>query len=174
MHYGKGPVVNLLQPWSNYFVAQASTAAALTGLIFVVLSFNFDHIISDDVWLGRAATGLIMLAQLIVYALVSLLPVTTASPLGWTLAGLGLATTCTLVRIVLTTADHTPAGTTPELGGRLLVSVAGSLITMIGGVLVARNDTAGPFILAAGACSSLMIGLTIAWFLLVEVRRLRR
>ncbi len=76
--------MNILTPWADYFVAQAGAAGALTGLIFVALSFNFDQIISDDLWLGRAGTGLILLAQPIAYALVCLWPTRTAAPPGWT------------------------------------------------------------------------------------------
>jgi len=72
--------MNILTPWTDYFVAQAGAAGALTGLIFVALSFNFDQIISDDLWLGRAGTGLILLAQPIAYALVCLWPTRTAGP----------------------------------------------------------------------------------------------
>ena len=62
-----------LQPWADYLVAQVTASAALTGLIFVVLSFNFDHIVSDKAWLGRAGTGLVLLAQPTVFGLVGLL-----------------------------------------------------------------------------------------------------
>jgi len=33
----------------DYFVAQVNATAALTGLIFVVLSFNFAQIVGDKV-----------------------------------------------------------------------------------------------------------------------------
>ena len=49
--------MNPLGPRADYFVAQVSASAALTGLIFVVLSFNFDQIVGNIVWLGRAAPG---------------------------------------------------------------------------------------------------------------------
>ncbi len=55
--------VNPLASWTEYFLAQAGAAAALTGLLFVALSFNLDRIAADRTWLGRAGTGLIYLAQ---------------------------------------------------------------------------------------------------------------
>ena len=93
--------MNVLTPWANYFVAQAGAAGALTGLIFVALSFNFDQIISDEVWLGRAGTGLILLAQPIAYALVCLWPARTASVPGWTTAALAALAAVIVGRIVL-------------------------------------------------------------------------
>lgn len=41
--------MNPLGAWTDYFVAQVGASAALTGLIFVVLSFNFDHIVGGSV-----------------------------------------------------------------------------------------------------------------------------
>jgi hypothetical protein len=46
----EGADMNTLGPWADYLLAQVSTSAALTGLIFVVLSFNFDQIVGDIVW----------------------------------------------------------------------------------------------------------------------------
>lgn len=105
--------MNILTPWSDYFVAQAGAAGALTGLIFVALSFNFDQIISDEVWLGRAGTGLILLAQPIAYALVCLWPARTASPPGWTTAALAALAAVIVSQIVLRRPGRAPAGTRP-------------------------------------------------------------
>lgn len=63
----------------------AGASAALTGLIFVVLSFNFDYIVGDNEWVGRAGTGLILLAQPMIYALIGLIPTRTAVPVAWAL-----------------------------------------------------------------------------------------
>jgi hypothetical protein len=44
--------------WTNFFIAEASAAAALTGLIFVALSFNFDSILTNATFLrGLDAAG---------------------------------------------------------------------------------------------------------------------
>ena len=55
--------VNPLASWAEYFLAQAGAAAALTGLLFVALSFNLERIAADRTWLSRAGTGLIYLAS---------------------------------------------------------------------------------------------------------------
>ena len=39
--------MNPLASWQAYFQAQAGAAAALTGLLFVALSFNLDRIAAE-------------------------------------------------------------------------------------------------------------------------------
>jgi hypothetical protein len=76
--------VNPLASWSAYFQAQGGAAAALTGLLFVALSFNLERIAADRTWLSRAGTGLIYLAQPVIMSLVALFPTRTGGPVGWT------------------------------------------------------------------------------------------
>jgi len=166
--------MNILAPWSNYFIAQAGAAGALTGLIFVALSLNFDQIISDEVWLGRAGTGLIMLAQPIAYALVCLWPARTASPVGWTTAGLAALAALIVSRIVLRHPSQEANGTRSEQASRLITTLSEPAATIVGAVLVAAGQAAGAVIQAAGALVGLAVGLATAWFLLVEVRRTRQ
>ena len=79
--------------------------------------------------------------------------------------------TAALVRIVLTTTEPIPGRRARELPSRLSFVLAGCLATTAGGLALAAGWTGGTFVLAAGALISLAIGLVIAWFLLVEVRR---
>ena len=164
-------MVNPLGPWADYFVAQVSASAALTGLIFVVLAFNFDQIVGDKVWLGRAGTGLVLLAQPTIYGLIALFPTRTSQPVAWALAATALAATAVLARIVLTTTEPTPGRQARELASRLLFVLAGCLATAAGGLALAAGWAGGIFVLAVGALISLAIGLVVAWVLLVEVRR---
>ena len=166
--------MNVLTPWANYFVAQAGAAGALTGLIFVALSLNFDQIISDEVWLGRAGTGLILLAQPIAYALVCLWPARTASPVGWTTAGLAVLAAIIVSRIVLGHPSQEPNGSRGEQASRLVTTLTEPAATFIGAILVATGHAAGAVVQAAGALIGLAVGLVTAWVLLVEVRRTRQ
>jgi len=161
--------MNALAAWSGFFVAQASAAAALTGLIFVVLSFNFDHIVGDAEWLGRAGTGLILLAQPVVFALIALFPGRTALPLAVVLSVVAVGMTATVARIVITTAEpQSPPG---EMASRLTFTLSGSACAAVGAVGLAAGWTGGAYLLAAGALVSTALGLVTAWVLLVEVRR---
>jgi hypothetical protein len=165
--------MNVLAPWADYFVAQAGAAGALTGLIFVALSFNFDQIISDEVWLGRAGTGLILLAQPIAYALVCLWPARTASPPAWATTALAVFAAVIVTRIVLWHPGQAASGTPGEQASRLVITLIEPTATVIGSALVATGHAAGAFVQASGALAGLAIGLVTAWILLVEVRRTR-
>jgi modulator of FtsH protease len=164
--------VNALQPWADYFVAQAGASAALTGLIFVVLSFNFDHIVSDRTWLGRAGTGLVLLVQPMLYGLVALFGSRTAGPAAWGLAVVAAGAIAALVRITVATSERDDAHPVADLARRLSFIVAGSVLELAGGLALAAGWSGGAYFLAVGSLASLIIGLMIAWILLVEVRRL--
>ncbi len=163
--------MSVLQAWGDYLVAQVTASAALTGLIFVVLSFNFDQIVGDKAWLGRAGTGLILLAQPTVFGMVGLLPVRTTGPLGGVLAATAIVATVALVRIALASFEHEPRGLDRELAVRLTFTLAGSIAVLAGSLALAADWRGGLYLIAAGGLISISIGLVIAWVLLVEVRR---
>jgi uncharacterized membrane protein len=165
--------VNPLQPWADYFVAQAGASAALAGLIFVVLSFNFDHIVSDRTWLGRAGTGLVLLVQPMLYGLVGLFGARTARPAAWSLVVVAAAAIAALIRITLTTTESDAEHPVPDLARRLGFVMAASVLQLGGALALVAGWSDGTYFLAVGSLLSLLIGLMIAWILLVEVRRLK-
>jgi hypothetical protein len=164
--------MNPVAPWADYFVGLAGASAALTGLIFVVLSFNFNHIVGDRVWLGRAGTGLILLAQPTIYSLIGLIPTRTAEPVAWALALTAVIAGTSLARIVLSTTGRPAPGEAGELIGRIGSSLGASVFAAAGAFGLAAGWSGGLFLLAAGSLASLALGLVVAWVLLVEVRRL--
>jgi hypothetical protein len=164
--------VNPLEPWANYFVAQVSASAALTGLIFVVLSFNFDRITSNKVWLGVAAADLMLLAQPTIYGLIGLFPTRTPRPVTWALAATALAATAAVVLIMGTTTGYPHGRWASQLAASLPLAIVGSLLAAAGALALAAGWPGGVFILAGGALLSLAISLGLAWGLLVQVRRM--
>jgi modulator of FtsH protease len=184
-----GPV-NPLASWPEYFLAQAGAAAALTGLLFVALSFNLERIAADRTWLSRAATGLIYLALPVIVSLVALFPTRTAGPVAWTLVGIGIAATITLIGLDpgaegTRTAEPTASGILSgfrqlfarpgherlETAARLALTLIPSATTIIGAVLLLTASPAAGYVLAAAGLTSLTLGLLTAWILLVEIRR---
>ena len=67
--------------WHEFFVGVAGAAAALTGLLFVSLSINLQHILGQ-VWLPRrAALAVMLLFEALVIAILGLVP--GQSPAAW-------------------------------------------------------------------------------------------
>jgi hypothetical protein len=182
--------VNPLASWPTYFQAQAGAAAALTGLLFVALSFNLERIAADRTWLGRAGTGLIYLAQPVIVSLVALFPTRTGGPVAWTLTGIGIAAMIALIGLDpgtegTRTAEPAASGILTgfrqlfarpgherlETAARLALTLAPSTITIIGAVLLLIASPAAAYVLAAAGLIGLSLGLLTAWILLVEVRR---
>jgi hypothetical protein len=182
--------VNPLASWTEYFLAQAGAAAALTGLLFVALSFNLDRITADRAWLSRAGTGLIYLAQPVIVSLVALFHARTAAPAAWTLTGIGITATLTLTGLDPGAAGTRAAGpaasgiltgfrrmfTKPgherlETAARLALTLAPSAITIIAALLLLTTAPAGTYVLAAAGLTSMTLGLLTAWILLVEIKR---
>ncbi len=182
--------VNPLASWTEYFLAQAGAAAALTGLLFVALSFNLDRIAADRTWLGRAGTGLIYLAQPVIVSLVALFHARTAAPASWTLTGIGITATLTLTGLDpgaegTRTAGPAASGilngfrrlfTKPgherlETAARLALTLAPSTTTIIAAILLLTTTPAGTYVLAAAGLTSMTLGLLTAWILLVEIKR---
>jgi hypothetical protein len=62
------------EPWHDLFVGVSGAAAVLTGLLFVSLSINLQHILGQ-VWLPRrAALTLVLLFEALVIAILGLVP----------------------------------------------------------------------------------------------------
>jgi hypothetical protein len=70
------------EPWAELFVGVAGASAALTGLLFVSLSINLDRILADP-WLPRrAGLTLMLLFEVLVIAIVGLVPGQSGTALG--------------------------------------------------------------------------------------------
>src|ERR1700759_2017005 len=62
------------EAWSDFFVAEAGAAAALTGLLIVAISINLKQIAETRLLSGRAAETLILLGGVLALATFGLVP----------------------------------------------------------------------------------------------------
>jgi modulator of FtsH protease len=156
-----------MQPWSNFFVAEAGAAAALTGLLFVAVSINLVRILEFEHLPTRAAETLIGLVSVLVVTTFALVP-------GQSLVAYGLevGSTGLLVWIFQTVAVlRTRKSTYSRNLLRVLMNQLPPLPFVIAGGLMAAGRNSGLYWIVPGILLSFAQGIFGAWVLLVEIQR---
>jgi hypothetical protein len=153
--------------WSNFFVAEAGAAAALTGLIIVAVSINLATLLKTKALSGRAAETVALLTGVLVLASFGAVP---AQPL-WVLGlefiadGLVLAVGNTIIRRHM--------GRHPMEPRRLreFIVYGASLPLIVAGVSLIAGTGGGLYWLVPGIVIALVGGVLNTWVLLVEIMR---
>jgi hypothetical protein len=163
------PAAYAPEPWHDLFVGVAGAAAALTGLLFVSLSINLQHILGQP-WLPRrAGLTLLLLFETLAIAILGLVPGQSATALGLELLGVG--------GVVWLFAVGVFGVRRPAVDRRLPIvvnAVAAQLATLpvllAGGSLVAGRG-GGLYWLVPAIVLLLAVGVMNAWVLLIEILR---
>jgi modulator of FtsH protease len=162
--------------WQNYFIAQAGAAAALTGLIFVAVSLNLRQILQYPHLPGRAAQALITLLQLLMVAMMSLIPGQSAVALGIELMFVAIVAATAVAAIGrsnLVRVRDLPAEMRATQK-QTLVLITGQLVclpTILAGASLVAHTGGGLYWLVGTTAVALVSGVGDAWVLLVEVQR---
>jgi hypothetical protein len=155
------------EAWSNFFVAEAGAAAALTGLIIVAVSINLATLLKTRALSGRAAETVALLTGVLVLASFGAVP---GQPL-WVLGlefvavGLVLAIGNTIIRWQL--------GRHPKEPRRLreFIVYGASLPVIAAGMSLLAGWGGGLYWLVPGVIIALVGGVLNTWVLLVEILR---
>jgi len=85
--------------WTDLFVASAGASAALTGLVFVAVSINIEHILKFEGLPERALGTVLLLLSVVLVSIIGLIPgqshvalAEAGGGLYWTVAGIAFAT----------------------------------------------------------------------------------
>src|ERR1700691_2980763 len=141
--------------WANFFVAEVGAAAALSGLIIVAISINLQRILSFPQLPGRAAEMLILLVGALTACSLALMPGQPLKVLGAEILGAGLLMTGAPLVIQ---ARQLPVMKTQPLTWwiwRGLIGVCAGLPVLIGGCVLIRGASGGPY-LAPGRASRIV------------------
>jgi hypothetical protein len=160
----------MLEPWHDYFVAQAGASAALAGLMFVALSINIDRILKSP-WLPpRASSTMVLLIGSVIQALLALWP---ADKL--VLPGLEQLILSVIIWLYATWLLVSGAQTPKMYGGSttgIVLTQVATLPAVAGSVaLVAFGASGGIYAIAFSLLMSVIVGIINSWVLMVEILR---
>lgn len=156
--------------WADFAIAAAGAAAALTGLIFVAVSFNLHALLEGGRFPGRAAQTLAVLMCLVVVTLVLLMPGQSATALG--LEIIAAAAVVALPTVMWAATTTWPEDEPRHWGWFTLVSTLLPMgLLLVAGTAVAVGSFGGLYWLGAAVVTGLALGVFNAWVLLVEINR---
>jgi hypothetical protein len=157
--------------WTDFAVAVAGAAAALSGLLFVAVSINLNRILAYSNLPARAAQTLIMLVTPLVVSLLVLIPGQRRAALGIELLIAAILVAAALARLSRPSTRSVEEGRRGYLIGRVGPSaILVGLLLVAGATLLARAG-GGLYWLAPAVIVAILSGLANAWVLLVEILR---
>ena len=159
-----------VEAWSDFFVACAGAAAALTGLVFVAVSINIERILALPGVPERALQTLLVLLSIVIVSVLGLAPGQSDTAVGVELIVAGLAFT---LAVALLGRGKAYAG---DLSGGALAAragllAAGTMPPVTGGVSLLAGAGGGLYWVLAGVVAAILAGVINAWVLLVEILR---
>lgn len=160
-----------LPQWSAFFSVEASSSAALIGLLFVAVSINLSKIVGSPLLVARSAKALLTLTGVLLAATVCLIPGQPDAILGVELIVVGA-----LSWIFITIMERRSSQNNPYTGkfqkvSYVILAQGSALPTVVCGIFFLAGRRGGLYGLVAGMLVSVVTALLDAWVLLVEILR---
>lgn len=156
--------------WADFGVAVTGAAAALAGLVFVAISINLRSILSEPGVSGRAAEGVMTLVVALIGAALLLVPEQGTLLLGLEWIGLAVVFGAVLARAYIR-ARPVYAGRREILAGRIATHGTAVLALLVAGIATAGALSGGLYWFVPASLWTIVVGITDAWVLLVEILR---
>jgi modulator of FtsH protease len=157
--------------WSNFLVAEAGAAAALTGLIFVAVSINLAKILEYPGVAMRAGEAVLLLLGVLLVSSVALVPDQSDKTLGMELfvigAGLWATVTTTHFRFRFGQVEYRWWW----FATRVIFCQLGTVPFWFAGLSLIFGWRGAMYWLLPGCVFSLVAGVYSAWVLLIEIMR---
>ena len=160
-----------MNEWHDLFVATASAAAALAGLIFVGISINLQKILEFAKLPERALMPLILLLSIIILSILFLIPQQPLHRLG-----IEILIVATLTWLITLKIDYSIyKGTDPKYKKEILLNCMFDQLSVtpyiFNGVFFIYADKYGTYFFVAAIIFSFIKVITDAWVLTIEINR---
>jgi len=161
--------MNAISQWNNFFAAEISAAATLTGLIFVAVSINLTKILGFPGLAARAGEALALLMAVLLAGSFGLVPNQSQRALGAELLAVGL--TLWLMTTTLHVGQIRRKHPWKWLAYRVFLTQCATLSFCVAGIALILSHPGGLYWLIPGCIFSFVASLTTSWVLLVEILR---
>jgi hypothetical protein len=163
--------VEMPEGWSDFFVATAGAAGALSGLIIVAMTVNITTIINIPSMTSRAGATIASLVLIVVSAAAGLIPGQGPRPLGGEVlvfAAVAMALTIDSAVRMVRAIDRQYLTVTWV---KIVVALVQILPFLVGAAILLTGSYSGLNWIAAGVLLVFVGSVTNAWVLLVEILR---
>ena len=158
--------------WTSFFVAEAGAAAALSGLLFVAVSINLDHVLAFA-WLpGRAGETIVILVNVLLIATLALVPGQSRPALGAEITLVAIV--AWLTPMVIQRRAHGKDDPDVERRWRHLRTATTQVATLpfvVAGLSLLAHRGGGLYWTVPGVLLAFATAVFGAWILLVEIMR---
>ncbi|HEY7357509.1 MAG TPA: hypothetical protein VH590_13615 [Ktedonobacterales bacterium] len=155
----------------NFFIAEVSASAALTGLIFVGVSINLTKIVASPALPGRAFEALMLLLTVLITSSLLLVPNQSVRLVGIEILAVAAivwgANTITQVNIW----RQMEAQYHRRFLQQITLNQVATLLLVVSGVLVLVLGPGGLYWLVPGFILCILAAFLDAWVLLIEINR---
>jgi uncharacterized membrane protein len=156
--------------WSDFGVAVAGAAAALTGLLFVAVSINLDRVLQYPRLPPRAGATLATLVVVLVVAILLVAPGQDSLALGIEITAIS-SLLAAAVLVVQLRAGRSPEEPLRWLLFPILILFVPALLLLAGGLSLILEAGGGLYWVLAGVATAFLACAMNAWVLLIEIHR---
>jgi len=163
--------VNPIADWSNFLIAVASAAAALTGLIFVAISINLTKILQLPGVSIRASEALIILLGILLISIVALAPNQPPWALATEILAIGAVSWIKITQGQIRSLSLGLRVPVWLFAMRVSLFQLALLPIILTGLSLAFGWRNAMFWLIPGCVFSFVVGVHSAWVILIEILR---
>jgi hypothetical protein len=169
-------IVPAFAAWESYYVIVGSSAAALTGLQFVVMALAADaHASSTDTVDAFATPTIVHFCAVLLIAAILSAPWHTETSAAVLLAiagALGVGYTLIVMRRARRTTDYKPV--LEDWIWHVILPVAAYAVLLVAGTQLTRHAHGALFVVAAAVLTLLYVGIHNSWDSVIDIAVARR